>query len=112
MISQAVATPGCSTGTLQVALQQFDDVQHADLAALHVDRVGAGIVQEHLLGQPVDLVRRELADVLPFYRQPLQPQHLEARIGEVAIDDAGVLEVVADADELLDAERFERAHLV
>src|SRR5437764_12465376 len=97
----------------EILLQQIDDRQHAPAGAEQIDCIGLAMLEEGLLDMSVDLLGRELADLVEIDLDAFHAKHIEARLDEIfreQIVDAA--DEIGRAQDLLRLERVQRPHMV
>ena len=62
----------------EVLLQRVDHIEHAPAGAEQIDRVGLAVLEEGLLHEGVDLVRRKLPDLAERDVEAFHAEHVEA----------------------------------
>src|SRR5437764_14116919 len=96
----------------EILLQQLDDRQHAPAGAEQIDRVGLAMLEEGLLDVSIDLLGRELPDLVEIDLDAFHAEHIEAGLdeifGEQVIDAA---DKVGRAQDRLRLERMQRPHM-
>src|SRR6185312_13788013 len=100
-------------GNAEILLDEIDHLEHPPARAQQIDRLRGLVLQEGPLDVRVDLLRRQLLDLVELGRHALHAEHVEAGFGEIAreqiVDLAGK---IGGADEALHLEGLQRPHMV